>query len=270
MASAVAEDVGVVGDVLVLHVAPALGVLVANAMFISPYVLDVRGVRVHASLGAVNPWPMVGIVLNCLGWLVYACELRDAYVFSANFAGFLLGIWYVMQCHAATPSLEARTQLERGMLGAIGVWGVAGAVRTIGFGDVPEAALMFAWGTVVCLVLFYAFPLSALYTVLSQRDSSAIITPLAVASWLNGACWTVYGLLGVRNAFIWVPNAMGVALASAQLLLCAVLPKTADRLERERRAARAAEAAGAAHVERAVPIAVPPAAAAGKPGPRAR
>lgn len=214
----------VVGSAFYEHVAPALGVLCANGMFFAP-LLELLELRRRGTLGEVNPLQFPGIVLNSIGWLVYGCELPDAYLFFANFFGALLGVWYTLQCLRVMDA-QSGARIEAMLLCAGGIWALAGIVRVTAFAGRTEGRLIFEVGTVTALVLFYAFPLSTMVEVIRTRDSSSIIAPLSALSWLNGACWTVYGVLAIKNPWVWAPNGIGVVLASVQLLLSLIYPKT--------------------------------------------
>ena len=63
-----------------------------NNRFASPLsaVLKVRRTR---RLGDLNPLPLVAIIANCVGWMVYGCLNRDPYVIAANEPGLLLGFF---------------------------------------------------------------------------------------------------------------------------------------------------------------------------------
>lgn len=47
----------------------------------------------------LNPLPLVAIIANCTGWLLYGCILADPYVIAANWPGLLLGIFMTVTCY---------------------------------------------------------------------------------------------------------------------------------------------------------------------------
>lgn len=208
------------------HVAPALGSLLAQLLFLSPRA-EVLAARERGTLGTLNAWPFVFIVTNCCGWLVYAVELRDWYVFASNLPGLLIGLWYVMQCLPLIPDRGERAKLEWATILSIGVWVTVGEVRALAFADVEDAGAVFAWMTICGLLLFYASPLATLSQVVRTRDSSSILAPLAMLSVVNGTCWAAYGTFAAKNFFIAAPNAAGVVLACVQLGMRALYPAKA-------------------------------------------
>ncbi|KAG8467114.1 hypothetical protein KFE25_000430 [Diacronema lutheri] len=211
------------------HVAPAAGSVLAQLLFLSPR-SEVLAAKERGSLGSLNPWPFVFIVLNCTGWLVYAVELRDWYVFASNLPGLLIGLWYVMQCLPLMPNPNERARIEWATLLSIGVWVTVGEVRALAFARVDGAGSVFAWMTIVGLVMFYASPLATIAQVVRQRDSSSILPQLAILSVINGLAWTAYGYFAVHNFFIAGPNFAGVCLALVQLGVRAAFPAKEDGL----------------------------------------
>ena len=55
---------------LLHHLVPGLGCLVALSMFASP-LRAVLQVKKQRKLGDLNPLPLVAIIANCCGWMVY-------------------------------------------------------------------------------------------------------------------------------------------------------------------------------------------------------
>jgi hypothetical protein len=121
---------------LLKHLVPGLGDIIALIMFLSPLnavqraarqkALGVRGApgpacrapppappcRTHnpATHPAMpppslprpqplNPLPMSAMMGNCGSWLVYACLTRDPYVLIPNFAGLLLAVYMSFTCY---------------------------------------------------------------------------------------------------------------------------------------------------------------------------
>jgi hypothetical protein len=77
------------------------------------------------------------------------------------------------------------------------------------------------------LVVFYAAPLSVIYTVVSQRNSASIHICTMITNTLNGTFWAVYGL-AVVDPFIYVTNGLGAILGVVQIVLCLLFPRKID------------------------------------------
>lgn len=208
-------------DILMKHVAPALGTLVAWALFVSP-LKAVLAVRQTKTLGALNPLPYVAMWANCAAWLVYSFLTRDPYVLVSNVPGILLATFMTLSCvgHA-----DDRTR-DRMLLGALGFTVLLfGAGAAVSFGGYSHQETVRAWGTttVAVLVIFYSAPLSVLAEVFATRSSAALYLPFAAANCANGLLWSAYGL-AVPDAFIYGPNLVGAVFGALQVALCLLYP----------------------------------------------
>lgn len=77
------------------------------------------------------------------------------------------------------------------------------------------------------LVIFYAAPLSVIYTVVTQRNSASIHACTMITNTFNGTFWAVYGF-AVTDPFIYVTNGLGAILGVVQILLCLMFPRKID------------------------------------------
>ncbi|GAX20550.1 solute carrier family 50 [Fistulifera solaris] len=73
------------------------------------------------------------------------------------------------------------------------------------------------------LVIFYAAPLSTIYTVLHTQSSASIHVPTMLTNTANGVFWFAYGL-AVQDWFIAIPNGLGAALGATQMVLRVLFP----------------------------------------------
>ncbi len=74
------------------------------------------------------------------------------------------------------------------------------------------------------LVFFYGAPLSTIYTVLRERNTSTIHVPTMITNTLNGLFWTAYGA-AVFDLFIAIPNGLGAFFGIIQFCLCIIFPR---------------------------------------------
>jgi len=85
------------------------------------------------------------------------------------------------------------------------------------------------WKNVVGIItnintcMFYGAPLSTIYTVLKERDSSSIHRPTMIMNTSNAVFWTAFGF-GTMDWFILIPNGLGCLLGAIQIFLQLVLP----------------------------------------------
>ncbi len=74
------------------------------------------------------------------------------------------------------------------------------------------------------LVFFYGAPLSTIYNVLAQRNSSTIHLRTMATNTLNGIFWTAYGI-AVLDPFVYAPNGLGALLGVIQVVLIILFPR---------------------------------------------
>ena len=70
-------------QLLLHHLVPGLGAIIACLMFASP-MGAVAKAKAEGRLGQLNPLPLVAIIANCIGWLIYGGIGSDVYVMAAN------------------------------------------------------------------------------------------------------------------------------------------------------------------------------------------
>ena len=73
--------------------------------------------------------------------------------------------------------------------------------------------------------MFYGAPLSTIYTVIKQRDSSSIHRPTMIMNTSNAIFWAAFGF-GVRDWIIVVPGSIGAMLGFIQIFLRLVVPSS--------------------------------------------
>ena len=71
--------------------------------------------------------------------------------------------------------------------------------------------------------MFYGAPLSTIYTVIKQRDSSSIHRPTMIMNTCTAAFLTAFGF-GVKDLIIIIPNGIGDILGFIQIFLRLVVP----------------------------------------------
>jgi hypothetical protein len=74
------------------------------------------------------------------------------------------------------------------------------------------------------LVFFYGAPLSTIYTVLTQRNTSSIHIRTMITNTLNGTFWFAYGL-AVSDLIVGVPNGLGTLLGVIQIVMVVLYPR---------------------------------------------
>ena len=159
------------------------------------------------------------IVGNCAAWLIYGLLVSNPYIVLSNAPGLLCGLFMVLS-GASIGNAAQRKLLERLVLGMSFGLICSGGVISFGGLTAEGAATLAVTVANVFTFAFYAAPLAGLSQVLKARSSASMVLPMIVASWLNAALWTVYGL-AISNLGVWLPNSFGVFLATLQLAIFA-------------------------------------------------
>lgn len=203
-------------DVFAAKIAPALGTVVANVMFLAslPAVLDARAA---GALGDLNPVPWAMILANCVAWLHYGFLQGNPYIFWSNALGSLLGLFYTMTGMALGDAAQ-RQQMENIALGFSAVHVLASYFSALKLKSAHAKQLLAGYIANAIVILYYAAPLSTMAAVLESKSASSIHGPLVAVNGANGALWLVYGLT-IGDPFVWVPNGTGSLLAGLQLAL---------------------------------------------------
>lgn len=208
------------------HLAPGLGCIIAFGMFVSP-LKAVLQVRKDKYLGDLNPLPLIAIIANCTGWLLYGCINRDPYVIAANEPGFLLGVFMSVSCYGFAEH-KVREQMLHALMFFSLVITSTSVYLALAVAQHAQRVQLAGYLAVGILLIYYAAPLSVLAKVLTTKSSAALYWPLSVMSCVNGSLWVCYGL-AVNDYFIWVPNGVGVVLGLVQLILIAIFPAKKSR-----------------------------------------
>lgn len=211
--------------------APILGVLICNVMWLSPMngVLEARRKR---DLGSLNPIPFAVTVCNCVGWVIYGCMRRDYYIFWANSPGLVLGCFYSLSSlvllNRKRSDVMRYNIMTAILIFSASFWCFMAMIACIVFDDSAqskEQGIVFIGTLGMAFGLcYYISPLSSMLQVIRKRDSSSLSTPLIATSFCNALLWVVYGYLAKGDIAIWLPNAVGVALCTFQLIMKVVLP----------------------------------------------
>ncbi|KAH8061362.1 sugar transmembrane transporter [Aureococcus anophagefferens] len=205
---------GTLAEAFATTIAPTVGTVVANAMFLAslPAVLAARRA---GDLGSLNPTPWAFILVNCLAWLHYGYLNGNPYIYWSNAPGCLLGLFFTLT-GASLGSPAQVAAMEKVAVGFAAVHVAASFVTSLYLTSPKQKQLVAGYVANVILVIYYGAPLSTLAEVLATKDAASIFAPLCALNGANGLLWVTYGLT-IADPFVWVPNSMGVVLAATQL-----------------------------------------------------
>jgi len=178
----------------------------------------------EGSLGDLNPIPTACIVLSTFAWLMYAFSVPNVWVVTSNLPGAcaaMAAMTMMLPLMKGSKKLfTVQATLVGGTLLNLLLWsylifsGMAAAARSRFLGLYASAFF----------IILAASPLSTIKEVITSRNSASIYAPMTAAQCVNSGLWTVYGLFGAKDIFVWGPNATGVVLGLLQLLLKLLFP----------------------------------------------
>ncbi|NP_001288522.1 bidirectional sugar transporter SWEET16 [Zea mays] len=215
-----------------------VGNVISILVFASPIATFRRIVR-SRSTEDFRWLPYVTTLLSTSLWTFYGllkpgCLL----VVTVNGAGAALEAAYVALYLVYAPR-ETKAKMAKVVV-AVNVAFLA-AVVAVALLALHGGARLFAVG-LLCAALtvgMYAAPLGAMRTVVKTRSVEYMPFSLSFFLFLNGGVWSIYSLL-VKDYFIGVPNAIGLVLGTAQLLLYLAYRKAPASKDDDEEAAAAA------------------------------
>lgn len=213
---------------------PLIGTIISNCLYLTPLpvVLEARYTRY---LGPTNPYPFVLIAFSSMGWTIYGCLKQDYFLFISAFPGVVLGLYYTIVCltviakrSADSDFSEMYVGVEAFLLFAVSFWGIMGFVAAVNFKNYPnpllEASSMVGLLCCSLSVAYYASPLTTLYQVIKERDSSTFYLPLLCINLTSSSMWFLYGLAGTHDPNLIIPNSIGMTLSLIQITLRLTIP----------------------------------------------
>lgn len=205
------------------YLAPALGTFIANVMWVTP-IKVMRDARLSGELGNINPIPFNVVVINCFAYTMYSILRQDYFIFFSNCFGIIIGtsccLTALILLSKESPSkFESglRTTVEYLFIGTLAFWLlILLFVGLVLDGGGASSSLV---GTIAVIVsiAYYAAPLSTMARVVRKKDASSLYLPLVLVNLVNAVLWFIYGLAGINDIYVWLPNALGIALALAQV-----------------------------------------------------
>lgn len=208
-------------SVLTAVVAPSLGVVICNIMFLA-HMPAVRAAIRTQKLGKLNPDPFKMIIGNCLTWTLFGFFSNDVYIILSNLPGVNFALYYYTVAYGLTECTATRRTMEtqvHSLLASISILSFCAFYvdMTSVFGTV---------GNVVAVIMFGS-PLTQIRSVVREKDSSSLDRRFMVAQMINCTLWIVYSL-ATRKYFITPPNALGLILGLIQLAVVCIYPSRAE------------------------------------------
>jgi hypothetical protein len=221
-------------DFFFTTVAPSMGVVLSNIQLASPF-KAVLECRKRKNLGPLNPVPLAMSFVNLFGIVVYGAAIQDMFILLGVAIGILLNF---LGCTTAISLLAAQgrykevERMERLIMTGV-FWWVVVALGSVSFFPTTKICIT-VMGATTCVttVLYYCSPLSTIRQVIAMQDASSLLFPMLFTNLLSATLWFSYGLLGVDNIWIYLPNACGLGVTILQLFVKAYYTLWSPNLKR--------------------------------------
>ncbi|PPE01949.1 hypothetical protein GOBAR_DD01025 [Gossypium barbadense] len=209
-----------------------IGNVISILLFASP-IKTFWGVIKKKSTGDYKGEPYITTLLSTSLWTLYGIINPDGLlVMTVNGAGAILQLIYVILFLVYAPK-DTKVVKAAKLVGVVNV-GVLGTVTAVTLFAVHKNTRLTFVG-ILCTALtigMYASPLSAMSTVVKTKSVEYMPFSLSLFLFLNAGVWSAYAVL-VKDIYIGemklinkklsvqekVPNAVGLFLGSAQLIL---------------------------------------------------
>jgi len=209
-----------------------LGFVAALVLFTTP-IFTFRQIVQSGTVAEYSCTPYLCSLLNCALWSTYAlpfvtpCKTQPLVT---NGIGSVLEVAYIFLFLYYAPSAKRRSVALQLLGCALLIAGIAGfalvAAPHLDIPSIPASQHLKPPTTVlgIASTLFnigmYAAPLSVMALVVRTRSVKYMPLSLTLAVGFSSLCWLTYAL-HVSDDFILIPNALGLLLCAAQVLLYA-------------------------------------------------
>ena len=179
----------------------------------------IQQISIERNVGSFPLLPYSTMIINATLWFAYGILKQNVSVWSGNGICLVVGIAYfliyIKFSPPASPILPGTVQQH--IQAVVGMVVATILISTLPILNDPAELI----GSVGCIivVLLFGSPLVVLRQVIQTKDARSIPLPFTVACTINCFLWTVFGFWGVRDFYIYFPNALGLMLSVAQLIL---------------------------------------------------
>ena len=219
-------------DFFFATICPTLGMIISNLQLASPF-KAVLECRKRQNLGPLNPVPLAISFVNLIGVIIFGSALKDKFIVLGVAIGIVLnflGCTTAMSLLAIQGRLAEVYRMERLIIVGISWYILVAVLFVLGaISDVDALLTVMGASTTVTTVLYYCAPLSTLRLVITLRDASSLYLPMLMMNLISSFLWFSYGLFGVSNVWVYVPNCMGLVVTIAQLAVKFIYSKPFER-----------------------------------------
>ena len=176
--------------------------------------MTAQAISARKSVGSIPLLPFLSLFMNCIVWTFYGLLKDDMTVLVPNGLGVATGGYctYVYYTFSTPKQRQESVKFARTSVALF-------VLNTFLFLDSDAYHIgLIGCCLAVCLM---GSPLSALQTVLESASTESMPFATSLAAFLNSLSWTAYGGFISHDPMIYVPNLLGLAITSVQMLLFA-------------------------------------------------
>jgi solute carrier family 50 protein (sugar transporter) len=202
---------------------PTLACVINNIMWVSPLFVILEA-RKKNDLGTLNPIPFAVIVINCIGWVVYSIMISNYFILFANAPGLVLGMFFCMTSlqllvkpEPCEKEKKSRVMIEIVLVVGLVIWLVTVLFTSVVYKGSSTSTAFVGGLADAGALLYFAAPLSTIVQICKTGDASSLYAPTIFANFANATLWFFYGIIGLNDANVFVPNGVAMALTISQL-----------------------------------------------------
>ena len=191
----------------------------AIVVFLAPIPTMQRIAR-EKTVGNLPLLPYSAMICSTSLWCVYGLLKDEVRIWSANLFGLIMSLYFFARFVRFSPKASSTLpgSVHRHMQ-FIFVMVLSTCMIATTFTNVELALSIIGMGGVIFAFSMFASPLSVLKLVLEKKSAKAIPLPFTVASLINCLLWGIFGLFGIKDVNIYLPNVLGLLCTLAQLAL---------------------------------------------------
>ena len=170
-----------------------------------------RDIKTQRSSGGLSVAPFLSMLCSGCLWAMYGVLTEDLPVMLPNVCGALVGAWCTWTYHTNSAQSPTHLYIGAAMLLVLSTFTFVTSNKDI-LGLIADGVT----------VLLFASPLSTLGTVCVEKSTAALPFGFSVSIWGNAFFWTAYGYMVSQDPTVYIPNGIGLGLATCQLCLFVV------------------------------------------------
>ena len=210
----------VLGPLFTVSLWSDLAPFASIALKLSP-MPTIQKVRKEGTTGGLPLLPYSAMATMTFVLVCYGLLIQDKKIIMTHGAGHLISLFYCLSFCENVDKEASNLPGTVGMHARTGLGIAAATIATIVMLG-QQAAPIVGMTTVLLSCIMYTGPLAALRAAIESKSARNIPLPYAVASTVNALAWFVYGFFRINDFMVWAPCAIGVASATAQIVVNAL------------------------------------------------